>query len=49
MSRSILYLGMDVHEESVTIAVLPADAAAPTRMERPAVNPSTSTKTSTSP
>lgn len=34
MSRSILYLGMDVHKESVTIAVLPADAAAPTRVER---------------
>ena len=34
MSRSILYLGMDVHKESVTIAVLPADAPAPTRMER---------------
>jgi hypothetical protein len=29
MSRSILYLGMDVHKESVTIAVLPGDAAAP--------------------
>ncbi len=34
MSHSILYLGMDGHKESVTIAVLPADAAAPTRVER---------------
>ena len=34
MSRSIIYLGMDVHKESVTIAVLPADAVAPTRLER---------------
>jgi transposase len=34
MSHSILYLGMDVHKESVTIAVLPADAAAPTRVDR---------------
>jgi len=24
--RSIIYLGMDVHKESITIAVLPADA-----------------------
>lgn len=34
MSRSILYLGLDVHKESVTVAVLPADAAAPTRVEK---------------
>jgi transposase len=34
MSRPILYLGLDVHKESVTIAVLPADAPAPTRLER---------------
>src|SRR6266480_1849418 len=34
MSSSILYLGLDVHKESVTIAVLPADAPAPTRLER---------------
>ena len=34
MSHTILYLGMDVHKESVTIAVLPADANAPTRVER---------------
>ena len=34
MSSSILYLGMDVHKESVTIAVLPADAPSPTRVER---------------
>lgn len=34
MSRSIIYLGMDVHKESVTIALLPAGAAAPTRVDR---------------
>ncbi len=34
MSPTILYLGMDVHKESVTIAVLPADASAPSRVER---------------
>jgi transposase len=30
-SRSILYLGLDVHKDSVTIAVLPAAAATPTQ------------------
>lgn len=30
----ILYLGLDVHKESVTIAVLPEGAAAPTRVDR---------------
>ena len=34
MSRSIIYLGMDVHKESITIAVLPEAAAAPTRVDR---------------
>jgi len=33
-ARSIIYLGMDVHKESITIAVLPADAKTPTRVER---------------
>ena len=33
-ARSIIYLGMDVHKESITIAVLPATAKAPTRLER---------------
>lgn len=32
--RPIIYLGMDVHKESITIAVLPAEAKAPTRLER---------------
>ena len=32
-SRSIIYRGLDVHKDSVTIAVLPADAAAPTRID----------------
>ena len=32
-SPSIIYLGLDVHKDSVTIAVLPADAAAPTRID----------------
>ena len=31
---SIIYLGLDVHKDSVTIAVLPADAAAPTRIDK---------------
>jgi transposase len=34
MSSSVIYLGLDVHKESVTIAVLPGDAVAPTRVER---------------
>src|SRR5450830_879844 len=33
-TRSIIYLGMDVHKESITIAVLPAAAKTPTRLER---------------
>lgn len=33
-ARSIIYLGMDVHKDSITIAVLPATAKAPTRLER---------------
>ena len=33
-ARSIIYLGMDVHKESITIAVLPGTAQAPTRVER---------------
>ena len=33
-TRSIIYLGMDVHKESITIAVLPAGAKSPTRVER---------------
>ena len=28
-TRSMIYLGMDVHKESITIAVLPAAAKAP--------------------
>src|SRR5215470_15416187 len=31
---SIIYLGMDVHKDSITIAVLPATATSPTRLER---------------
>lgn len=34
MSTSIIYLGLDVHKDSVTIAVLPADAPEPTRVDR---------------
>jgi len=34
MSRSIIYLGLDVHQDSITIAVLPEGAPAPTRVER---------------
>ena len=33
-ARSIIYLGMDVHKDSITIAVLPQVAKAPTRLER---------------
>ena len=31
---SIIYLGMDVHKDSITLAVLPAAAKAPTRLDR---------------
>lgn len=31
---STIYIGMDVHKDSVTIAVLPAGASAPTRVDR---------------
>jgi transposase len=33
-TRSIIYLGMDVHKESITIAVLPTGARTPTRVDR---------------
>lgn len=33
-ARSIIYLGMDVHKDSITIAVLPESARTPTRLER---------------
>jgi hypothetical protein len=32
--RSIIYLGMDVHKDAITIAVLPQGAKTPTRLER---------------
>ena len=32
--RSIIHLGMDVHKDSITVAVLPQGAKAPTRLER---------------
>ena len=32
--RPIIHLGMDVHKESITIAVLPTGAKTPTRLER---------------
>ena len=31
---TIVYLGLDVHKESVTVAVLPERAAKPTRIDR---------------
>jgi transposase len=31
---SIIYVGMDVHKDSITLAVLPATAKTPTRLER---------------
>ena len=33
-ARSIIYLGLDVHKDSITIAVLPSTATGPTRLER---------------
>ena len=33
-ARPIIYLGMDVHKESITIAVLPAGAKVPTQLDR---------------
>ncbi len=33
-TTAIIYLGLDVHKDSVTIAVLPEEAAAPTRIDR---------------
>ena len=33
-ARPIIYLGMDVHKDSITIAVLPAVAKAATRVDR---------------
>ena len=35
VARTIIYLGMDVHKDSITIAVLPGATKAPTRLERP--------------
>ena len=32
--RSMIYLGMDVHKDSISIAVLPQSAKTPTRMDR---------------
>jgi hypothetical protein len=34
MSSSIIYIGMDVHKDSITLAILPSQAATPTRLER---------------
>ena len=33
-ARSIIYLGLDVHKDSITVAVLPAGAKTPTRVDR---------------
>lgn len=33
-ARSIIYLGLDVHKDSITIAVLPTGAKTPTRVDR---------------
>lgn len=33
-ARRMIYLGMDVHKESIAIAVLPADAKVPARLDR---------------
>jgi len=34
-ARSIIYIGMDVHKESITLAVLPEGAKSITAMQRP--------------
>ena len=34
MSPAIIYLGLDVHQDSITVAVLPADGPAPTQVDR---------------
>ena len=34
VAPSTIFLGLDVHKESVTIAVLPSDAAAPTHVDK---------------
>ena len=34
LARRMIYLGMDVHKDSITIAVLPDGAKAPTRLDR---------------
>jgi putative transcriptional regulator len=34
VARSIIYLGMDVHKDSITLAVLPEGAKAPSRLDR---------------
>lgn len=36
MSLSSIYLGLDIHKDSITITVLPADAQTPFRVDRPA-------------
>ena len=33
-ARLIIYLGMDVYKDSITIGLLPADNQAPSRVER---------------
>ena len=33
-TTTIIYLGLDVHKDSVTIAILPADASVPTRTDK---------------
>jgi len=32
--HSIIYLGLDVHKDSITVAVLPSSATTPERVER---------------
>ena len=34
VAAPIIYLGLDVHKDSVTIAVLPTDASTPTRIDK---------------
>ena len=42
VAPSTIFLGLDVHKESVTIAVLPSDAAVPTHVDKLATTSSSS-------
>jgi transposase len=37
-ASSTIYLGLDVHKDSITVAVLPEESPAPTRVDRPSAD-----------